>query len=435
MFSNTIRRRKVTATCTAAAISATLLTACSSDADDSAVPDKLDDDAKVEISFMEAMASGEQKEALEKLTEDFEKEHPNVTVDLQAQPDYGTLRTKIAAQTSAGDTPTIAQMYPDWATGYKESDLLVNLDEKAQESDEYKDFRKGVQDSLKLDDDVYMYPFNKSVMVVYRNQEKVKDAPKTWDDFAEQAKKGSDGDVVALSIDPGSSDGPAGASSVFDVLAESFGDPVFAEDGTPQFDKPGVVKALKYLVDLKKNDALALGTNYPGQTALGNEKGLFDVSTVASLPFTQKAVGDKFELGVSPLPSGPEGVSNSLAGTNIAMFKDADDNEKAAAWEYMEYLASPKAQAYWAKETGYLPVSEKAEKEEPFASYAKENEWVTEAAKQLDSASSLPPQKWVTPASGPLATAIKDAVDNGADPEEALKKAQEDALKLQKENQ
>ena len=63
MFSNTIRRRKVTATCTAAAISATLLTACSSDADDSAVPDKLDDDAKVEISFMEAMASGEQKEA------------------------------------------------------------------------------------------------------------------------------------------------------------------------------------------------------------------------------------------------------------------------------------------------------------------------------------------------------------------------------------
>ena len=82
-----------------------------------------------------------------------------------------------------------------------------------------------------------------------------------------------------------------------------------------------------------------------------------------------------------------------------------------------------------------MPVSEKAEKEEPFASYAKENEWVTEAAKQLDSASSLPPQKWVTPASGPLATAIKDAVDNGADPEEALKKAQEDALKLQKENQ
>ena len=306
------------------------------------------------------------------------------------------------------------------------------LDDYAKTSSNFGDFYAGVQKDLKLPDGkTWMWPFNKSVVVVYRNPDLVSDPSETWDDFAAAAKKASSGKVVALSIDPGSSSGPAGGTAFFEILAEAYGDPVFADDGTPQFDKPGSVKAMEYLADLKKAGALALGTNYPGQTALGAQTGAFDVSSVASYPFNKEAVGSKFDLAVDQVPAGPAGQKNQLAGTNIAMFSAASDDEKRAAWTYMEYLAAPAQQAYWAEQTGYLPVNKKALDEEGFQAYAKSTPFVTEATQQLDTASALPGVATVQQASGLLAVAIQDCVNKGADPTATLAKAQQQAEALQ----
>src|ERR1700709_1901037 len=134
-----------------------------------------------------------------------------------------------------------------------------------------------------------MWPFNKSVVVQYYNTAMVPTAPKTWDDFATAAKNASTGGVVGLSIDPGSSSGPAGGTALFEIIAQADGDAVFAADGTPQFTHAGVVKALDLLVQMKKDGSLALGKNYPGQVALGGQTGAFDVSSVASYPFNLQA--------------------------------------------------------------------------------------------------------------------------------------------------
>lgn len=64
-----------------------------------------DTGAPATITFMEAMSSGAQKTALAKMTKDFMDKNPNIKVQLQDQPDYGTLQTKINAQTAAGTPP------------------------------------------------------------------------------------------------------------------------------------------------------------------------------------------------------------------------------------------------------------------------------------------------------------------------------------------
>ncbi|WP_285727569.1 extracellular solute-binding protein [Psychromicrobium xiongbiense] len=388
----------------------------------------------VTISFMEAMSSGAIKDSLAKITKDFTAKYPNITVDLQEQPDYSTLQTKINAQTAAGTPPTIAQVYGNWADEFAASKVIVPLDDYVSQSKDYPNFFDGIKKDLKLSDGkTWMWPFNKSVVVQYYNTTMVPQAPKTWNDFATAAKTASTGKVIGLSIDPGSTNGPAGGTALFEILAQANGDTVFADDGTPQFTKDGVVKALDFLKKMKADGSLALGSNYPGQVALGGQTGAFDISSVASFQFNKKAVGDKFAMGVAALPSGPSGTANQLAGTNIALFDKSTPAQKAAAWKFMQFLTSPEEMAYWSSTTGYLPVSRTAMDQQAFKDYVAKNAWVADATKQLDSATSLPPKSWVTKASGALSQAILDAINNGTDSKTALQKAQDAAAKAQKD--
>lgn len=398
--------------------------------DSGSVPE-FDPDAKTTITFMHAMASGDQKGALEKIVKDFGKDHPNVTIELQDQPDYGTLQTKTKSQVGAGSAPTIAQAYGNWADEYAESKVIDPLDAYVETNDDYDDFAEGVKKDMQLTDGKnWMWPFNKSVVVIYRNNDMVPEEPDTWDEFAEACKDASKDGVVALSMDPGSAKGPAGGTALYEILAESMGSKVFKDDGTPQFDEEGCVKALEYLVDLKDAGALAIASGYPGQEALGAEKGAFDVSSVASFPFNDEAVGGKFEMGVSILPSGPEATANQLAGTNIVLFSDASDQEKAAAWEFMQFITTPAQQAQWAATTGYLPVSKKSLDEDALKETIEKEEWFADAVGQLDVASGLPPAKTVTEASGLLSVALQNALQGKAEPADALADAQKKAAAL-----
>ncbi|GAA4163774.1 ABC transporter substrate-binding protein [Gryllotalpicola daejeonensis] len=434
-----MKRTTITAVIAGAAIAAVALTGCSSGsaggADSSKGAPTLSPDKKVTITFAEAMASGALKTELEKVTKEFEAKNPNITVTLQAQPDYGTLKTKVDAAVTAGTPPTIAQVYGDWAAAYAQSDVLEPLTDYAAADPSATDgLYKGIKNSLYIDKKLYMWPFNASTVVAFYNPELLKaagvEAPKTWDDFATVAKAVSKDGVVALPMDPGSSSGPAGGTTVYELMAQANGTPVFKEDGTPQFDSDAAVKALTTLVDLKKAGAVQTGTNYPGETALGAQKGVFDISTSTSFYYDQQAVGGKFDLAVAPVPSAADGTRvNQINGTNIAMFNKATDDQKAAAWKYMQFLTEAETQSEWAQATGYLPVNPKTLELDDMKTYIAKNPYVTFASQDLANSSATPPYAWVEEASGDLAAALQSALAGNATPEAALKDAQDKAEK------
>jgi ABC-type glycerol-3-phosphate transport system substrate-binding protein len=383
---------------------------------------------------MEAMSSGSQKTALAKMVSDFHAAHPNITVTLQEQPDYGTLYTKITAAAAAGNPPTIAQVYEEWAAELAANQVITPLTSYASTA-ELNAFYPGIRKDLYLPDGkLWMWPFNKSVVIQYYNQNilasaGVSAAPKTWDEFASDAKKVSKGKVVAISIDPGNSSGPQGGTAWYEILAQSFGEPVFAKDGTPQFTSKAAVQALQYLVDLKNAHALATGTNYPGQTALGAQTGVWDISSVASYPYNLAAVGKKFTMGTADLPTGPAGPANQLAGTNIALFSAASKAQQDAAWIFLQFLTSPQEQAYWASQTGYLPLGPAALQTPTLQSYAKDHPYLDFASKDLGFATGLPPYPWITKASGDLAEGLQAALSGSKSPQDALADAQSAAMK------
>lgn len=433
-----ITRARLLGAVATAAIAAVSLTGCSgqsSSSDSSKGVPTLPANKKVTITFEETMASGTLKPALQNLVDEFQQKNPNITVNLESQPGYPQLKQKVDSMVSAGNPPTIAQVYPEWAASYLEADALQPLDDYAKGNSELSDFYAGVKNSLYVNKKLATWPFNASNMVMYYNPDLLKNSgasvPKTWDEFAETTKKVSHDGVTGIAVDPGSSSGPANGTQLFQVMAADNGTSIFSSDGTPHFNDKGAVDALQTLVDLKKAGALQTGSNYPGQAALGSQKGAFDVSTTTSYFYNKQAVGNKFAMGVAKLPSGKNGkATNLLSGTSIAMFSKASDDQKAAAWKFMQFLAQPSTQAEWSSKTGYLPVTKKALSEKVMKDYIAQNPYVEVAAKDLENSKALPPQSWVQEADGMLAVAIGDALNGSSSPKDALDKAQKQAKAL-----
>jgi multiple sugar transport system substrate-binding protein len=390
----------------------------------------------VTISFMEAMSSGALKPTLEKITSEFEKAHPNIHVDLVVEPSYGTLREKEEASVAAGDPPTIGQAYENWAAAFADSHAIVPLTSyvKSAPSSTLSDFWTEIKKDLYLPDGkIWMWPFNKSDFIMYYNATALAamhmTPPKTWSQFATDAKKLTKNGKWAVSIDPGTAADPANGTYLCVSLVHAFGGHLL-KDGKPDFDNPAALKALQYLQGLVKGGEIKIGTDYPGQTALGAERSYFDLSTVASYHYNLKATGGKFKMGTAPMPSGPAGQGNEMEGTNIVLFSKATPAQRKAAWEYMLYLSSPKVTATWAEGTGYLPVDSTSLP--LMKSYDATHTYQEIAAKSLDYATPSPAYSWWTEAIGDIATALQSTLIGHTSPAQALKTAQAAAMSAYK---
>jgi multiple sugar transport system substrate-binding protein len=388
----------------------------------------------VTITFDEVYSSGMLKTAMESAVSAFEKANPMITVKLTSYASYGPLLTAETAQVAANKAPTIGQAYESWAQKFSSSQVITPITAlpgaSASAATDMSSFYTGVQKDLKLPDgQVWMWPFAKSLQVMFYNQTMLaaagaKTPPTTWDGLATTLKAASKDGVTGITIDPGSAaEGETSGTEWLEEVAAGNGTPVYKADGTPQFTSPAVVSALNYLVGLKKAGALATGTNFPGETALGAKKGLADLSSSAGYYYEQQAVGKKFPLTTTGLPAGTAGSFNEMAGANLVVFSSATDQQKAAAWKFLEYMSSPAEQAAWSSATGYYPVTSQALTQPAMASYLKQNPWVQSTIDGLNTAITDPPYAWVTQCGGYLANALSAAL-SGTSASSALNTAQ-----------
>jgi multiple sugar transport system substrate-binding protein len=390
----------------------------------------------VDITFMEAMSSGTQKPSLDLLTKRFEHLNPNINVTLIAEPNYGVLLQKEQAAVAAGQPPTMGQAYENWAASFADAKAIIPLTGYVGNKKigvklaDQKQIWKGVWKDLFLPDGkIWMWPFNKSDYVMYYNADKLAKAglavPKTWVQFATVAKALTKNGDWAWSTDTGTLAAPADGTIMLMSMIKAFGGDWVA-NGKPTLNTKAAVKALGYLADLKKAGALQIGTNYPGETALGAGRSAFDLSTIAGYPYELAADGGKFAMKVAALPSGRNGQGNAMAGTNVVIFSKASNTQRAAAWKFMEFLSEPRQTAYWAEETGYLPVTKEAL---PIMKrYIATHPYQQIASQSLQVARGNPAYAWWTTAEGQLATALQAVLDNGDSPAHALADAQAKAL-------
>nr|WP_312578056.1 ABC transporter substrate-binding protein [Sedimentibacter sp.] len=336
----------------------------------------------VEISFWHAM-SGANEEAIKKITDDFMAENKNIKVTLMNQGKYTDLFDKLMASAKANQLPTIAQIYSNRLSWYVSKDLVEDLSPYME--DEKTGFTQADFDdipSMFFDDGIwdnkqYAIPFNKSQMVLYYNEGMLKDAgievPKTWEEWTEASKK--------LTVDKDNDGQPEVYGTVFannlstDIIPwfkQAGGTTIDRETEELLFDSDAAKEAVTFLNDMIQSKTARLaGDDNNANVPLQQGRAAMCVASTSALPYIESDTMEGIKINCAALPAHKTN-DQLFYGTNVTVFNTSTDMEKQAAWEYIKFLTNTKNTAYFASQTGYIPVRKSAQEDPVFKAVLEE---------------------------------------------------------------
>ena len=351
------------------------------------IPEALDTSRTIEVVFWHAMGQANQA-IIAEIIEDFNKIYPNIVVSQYSQGGYNELRDKIAQAIPAGNQPTLAQTYPDHVALYLEGKAVRGLDEYMKhptfgydysERDENRtgDFE---YEANRVDDFVenfyhegtvydtkgtfYSLPFNKSTEVMFYNKTFFNkydlEVPTTWEGIREvglQLKALIQANPSAFEEDTRlfAYDSEA---NMFITLTKQWGGAYTSAAGEYLFDNAQSRAATQYFLNLYKDEIVATAKHYSANYAsdIFKAEKVF-MTTGSSAGATYNDPAGAFEVGVLPIPQKADGVKQVIQqGTNVTLFKHADNQVELAGWLFMKYLTGPEATLKWAMGTSYFPV-------------------------------------------------------------------------------
>ncbi len=320
---------------------------------------------KVTITFWHGMGSALGK-TIDKLVQEFQKGNPDIIVKAEYQGNYGALNQKIMAALAAKKPPTMAQAYGNWVAEYVKSAAVKPVQEffagpDGLSKEEIEDFWPQLRAGCTFDGKMYTLPFNKSVAIYIHNLTALKEAglapPSTWEELLTASKATTvvkDGKITrhGMVLRPN--------VDYFANLLLTNGGRYLDETGRKAvFNGPEGVEALQFMVDMLHKYKVAYYIPGYADADFGAGKTCGYFASSASYSYTDKAVGDKFEWGIGPIPY-KKGPAAPVAGTDLVMFGSATPEEQEAAWKFMKWLTSPAQTVYWAINTGYIPVRKSA---------------------------------------------------------------------------
>jgi sn-glycerol 3-phosphate transport system substrate-binding protein len=284
-------------------------------------------------------------------------------------------------------------------------------------------------------------PFQRSTIVLYYNKEMFKDAgldpnhpPATWKEMAEYAqkltKRDASGKVTQWGVQIPASGFPYW---LFQGLTTENGVQLMNAAGTETYyDKPAVVEALQYWVDLTSKYKV----HPEGIVEWGTTPKDFFERKVAMMwtttgNLTNVRSNAKFDFGVAMLPANKRRGSPT-GGGNFYLFKQTKPEQQAAAFKFVKWITSPARAAQWGIDTGYVAVRPDAWETPEMKKYVGEFPPAAVARDQLQFAVaelSTHDNQRVTKA---LNDGLQAALTGSKTPEQAMKDAQREADRLLK---
>jgi len=237
-------------------------------------------------------------------------------------------------------------------------------------------------------------PFNSSTAVMYYNKDAFRKAgldpekpPVTWPEFFEDAKK-----LKASGMEGGFT-----TNWISWIQLESFsawhnlpfGTRNNGFDGLDTklvYNNPIVIRHLENIYNLSKDKVFIYG---------GRENKANPLFTSGQVGLHFESIGGygnmkancKFDFGVARLPYYPDvpgAPQNSIiGGASLWVFNGKSKAEYKAVADFFSFISQPEMQAYWHKETGYLPITNAAYQLTKSQGYYKENPGLEVAINQL----------------------------------------------------
>lgn len=323
----------------------------------------------VEISFYcPVVVGGPVTKIIERLTADFERDNPDVKVTPVYTGSYLEGIAKALTAVKAGTPPQTAILLSADVYTLIDADAILPWDDFIKTDDDrawMSAFFPAFMLNSRTGGKTWSIPFQRSTIVLYWNKEAFREAgldpnraPATWAeqlDFARRlTRRDSSGRVTRWGIQVPSTGYPywlfQGFTTQNDVL-------LMNGSGTvTYFDKPAVVEALQYWVDLAhKHKVMAPGLIDWATTPRDflERRTAMMWTTTGNLTNVKNSAG--FDFGVAMLPAGRRRGSPT-GGGNFFLFRDTSPAQRAAVVKFVKWMTSAERTAQWSIDTGYVAV-------------------------------------------------------------------------------
>jgi sn-glycerol 3-phosphate transport system substrate-binding protein len=401
--------------------------------------------APVDISFYYPVAvGGPITKIIDKFATDFEKENPGIKVHPIYSGTYQDSITKALTAVKSNDAPAMSVLLSTDMYTLIDEDAIVPWDpliKTAEDRAWLQGFYPAFMENSQTGGKTWGIPFQRSTIVLYYNKEMFKDAgldpnhaPETWKEMAEYAqkltKRDASGKVTQWGVQIPASGFPYW---LFQGLTTENGVQLMNAAGTETYyDKPAVIEAVQYWVDLtSKYKAHPEGIVEWGTTPKDFFERKVAMMWTTTGNLTNVRSNAKFDFGVAMLPANKRRGSPT-GGGNFYLFKQTKPEQQAAAFKFVKWITSPARAAQWGIDTGYVAVRPDAWETPEMKKYVAEFPPAAVARDQLQFAVaelSTHDNQRVTKA---LNDGLQAALTGSKSPEQAMKDAQREADRLLK---
>ena len=401
--------------------------------------------APVDISFYYPVAvGGPITKIIDKFATDFEKENPGIKVHPIYSGTYQDSITKALTAVKSNDAPAMSVLLSTDMYTLIDEDAIVPWDPLIRTAEDrawLQGFYPAFMENSQTGGKTWGIPFQRSTIVLYYNKEMFKEAgldpnhpPETWKEMAEYAqkltKRDASGKVTQWGVQIPASGFPYW---LFQGLTTENGVQLMNAAGTETYyDKPAVIEAVQYWVDLTaKYKAHPEGIVEWGTTPKDFFERKVAMMWTTTGNLTNVRSNAKFEFGVAMLPANKRRGSPT-GGGNFYLFKQTKPEQQAAAFKFVKWITSPARAAQWGIDTGYVAVRPDAWETPEMKKYVAEFPPAAVARDQLQFAVaelSTHDNQRVTKA---LNDGLQAALTGSKSPEQAMKDAQREADRLLK---
>jgi len=397
----------------------------------------------VELSFYYPVAvGGPITKIIDGYAAAFEKENPGIKIKAIYAGTYQDTLVKALTAFKSGDPPDIAVLLSTDMFTLIDEDAVTSFDGLATtDSDKawLKSFYPAFMENSQTGGKTWGIPFQRSTIVMFWNKDAFKaaglnpeKAPDNWGelvaDGAKLTKRDAAGNVSQWAVEIPSSGFPYW---LFQGLTTANNVRLMNEAGTETyFDKPAVIEALQFWVDLsRKHKIQPAGTIEWGTTPKDFFEGKTAIMWTTTGNLTNVKKNAPFPFGVAMLPA-HQGRGSPTGGGNFYFFNKMTNEKRAAAFKFVKWMTTPERTADWGIATGYIAVRPDAWETPAMKKYVEDFPAAAVARDQLKYAVaelSTHDNQRVTKA---LNDGLQAALAGTKTPEEAMKNAQQEAARI-----
>ncbi|ASY60658.1 MULTISPECIES: extracellular solute-binding protein [Sinorhizobium] len=312
-------------------------------------------DVKLKALFIAQAAYNEQ--SVREMTDEFQKQNPSISVDLEFVP-YEGLHDKIVLAQGSGDGYDAVLFDVIWPAEFAVNDILVDVTDRIT-PEMNAGVLPGAWTTVEYKGQRYGMPWVLDTKYLFYNKEMLAKAgfdtpPKTWAELMNQAKAIKEKGIVQHPIVWSWAQAEAVICD-YGTLLSAFGGKFLDEKGAPAFQSDGGLKALDYMAASIKDGATNPNSReyleedvrrvfQDGEAAFAlNWTYMFNL---ANDPKQSKVAG---KVGVVAAP-GVEGISTASAvngSMGLGITKSSQHPEET--WKYITFLTSQPTQNKFAK--------------------------------------------------------------------------------------